>query len=176
MTAQLQERFIMNNNEYGIASLPLTSYLNSLESLPDFRHFNSAIWRKYMGTWELKNNKLFLINLYFYAKSDYSDDMYEKDLSALFPNQNEVFASWFTGDLRIPEGEIIEYVNAGFASKYEQDLFLSFKNGVFVEFKTVYNSKKTSEKKKKKKQNSFFDFIKLIFSNRVIPLFNVIKF
>ena len=41
-----------------------------------------------------------------------------------------VFASWFTGLLRIPQGKLLNYVHGGFGSLQERDLIVSIESGV----------------------------------------------
>jgi hypothetical protein len=43
-----------------------------------------------------------------------------------------VFAEWFSGELRIPEGDLVEYDHMGYASRYERNLLISVENGVVV--------------------------------------------
>jgi hypothetical protein len=43
-----------------------------------------------------------------------------------------VFAHWFSGRLRIPQGKLLEYVHGGYASTYERDVLLTLKNGVVI--------------------------------------------
>lgn len=43
-----------------------------------------------------------------------------------------VFAEWFTGVLRVPQGRQVEYVHAGFASRYEGYLLLQIERGRVV--------------------------------------------
>ena len=54
------------------------------------------------------------------------------DLNYLFPNQTEVFASWYSGDIRIPEGELLKRINEGYASVFEKDRILSFREGRII--------------------------------------------
>ena len=83
--------------------------------------------------------KLYLISLVGFIENNK-----QVDLNYLFPNETEVFASWYSGDIRIPEGELLKKINLGYASVFEKDRFLSFKDGVLIS-ETV---------KKNKKQNS----------------------
>ena len=39
-----------------------------------------------------------------------------------------VFASWFTGLLRIPQGKLLKYVHGGFGSLQERDLIISIES------------------------------------------------
>ena len=67
------------------------------------------------------------------------NELIESDISLLFPGQNEVFAHWFTGVIKVPDGKLINYVHAGFASTYEEDLLITFKKGVLDDFSTIEN-------------------------------------
>lgn len=46
--------------------------------------------------------------------------------------EGPIFADWFSRDIRIPLGELLEYVHNGYSSTYEKDMFLEFQNGVLV--------------------------------------------
>ncbi|MBT7577384.1 MAG: hypothetical protein HN633_01255, partial [Candidatus Marinimicrobia bacterium] len=52
-----------------------------------------------------------------------------------------IFADWFTGDLRIPKGRMLEYVHAGFNSIYEQELLLTLERGVVIKTEVISPSK-----------------------------------
>ena len=43
-----------------------------------------------------------------------------------------MFAHWFSGEIRVPQGRLLEYVHAGYASKYQADLLLQIEKGVLV--------------------------------------------
>lgn len=53
-------------------------------------------------------------------------------LDTLFHSNDKVFASWYTGTLRAPFGQLLEYVHAGYESIYEYDLLIDIKEGVVV--------------------------------------------
>lgn len=54
-------------------------------------------------------------------------------MSYVFPDfPDGVFAHWYTGELRCPMGELLNYVHGGYGSTYEQDLFIEVENGVVV--------------------------------------------
>lgn len=68
------------------------------------------------------------------------------DLTKLFPNHvvdDKVFAFWFTGDLTIPRGKMLEYVHMGYMSKYEKELVLSIENGNLID--AIEYENKTNE-------------------------------
>lgn len=125
MTAQAHERLLINGESFGMASTPLSSYLENLPVAPLINAPTSGCWRGYIGTWELRDQKLYLIALKVWGEA-YD----EKTLDYLFPGQEEVFADWFTGEIRLQTGEMLRYVHGGYGSVYEKDLFLSFEKGV----------------------------------------------
>lgn len=64
------------------------------------------------------------------------------ELADLFPgrvNDGRVFASWFTGELRIPAGKILRYVHMGYGSVYEQERFIRVKAGVLASERILDN-------------------------------------
>ena len=87
-----------------------------------------------MGKWKIKDDKLYLVNLK--ANLDYKTKV---GLDYLFPGKKEVFAEWFTGEIRIPTGEMLTYVHMGYASVYEKDIFLQFENGRLINKRIVDN-------------------------------------
>ncbi len=51
-------------------------------------------------------------------------------LTFLFPEAGDrVAATWFSGELRVPRGERLQYEHMGFGSVYEEDLILSIDRG-----------------------------------------------
>ncbi len=48
-----------------------------------------------------------------------------------------IHAIWFSGELRIPQGELVTYVHAGWASGYERDLIVEVQRGTVVSEKIV---------------------------------------
>lgn len=63
----------------------------------------------------------------------YNENNEKVDLNFLFPGQDRVFADWFTGQIRIPYGELMEYVHMDYCSIYEKDIILTVVEGVVTE-------------------------------------------
>jgi preprotein translocase subunit SecE len=126
MTAQAGERLIFKGEETWMAAEPLNQYLQNRNDI-NFVSPSTACWRGYYGQWEIKDNKLYLIEL-----KAYLEGYREVGLDYLFPRQNTVFANWFSGKIRIPQGEMLDYVHMGYASLYERDLILVFENGLLT--------------------------------------------
>lgn len=124
MTAQISEILFYKGEEYQITSEPLTEFLKN--STKSFNWTHTGCWRGYIGTWKIQDNKLFLIKL-----EGNSEDG-SADLEYLFPNQKEVFANWFSGELIVPQGEMIKYIHRGHFSIYEKDIIFTFLNGIII--------------------------------------------
>ena len=138
MTAQVKEILLYAGEEYGMATEPLNTYFRSLNKLPKFISPSTACWRGYYGSWEIRDNKLMLTSL-----KAYIEGYKEVNLNYLFPDQTEVFANWFTGIIKIPHGEMIEYVHSGYESKFEKERYLIIEEGNLVDnylFENKYNN------------------------------------
>jgi len=99
---------------------------------PDFEVENTGCWRGYIGTWRIKDDKLFLIGITGRLNGT------EINLKTLFPEaQDEVFAFWYTGLLRCPTGKLLKYVHMGYESIYEKYLLIDVKDGVVTVVKKI---------------------------------------
>ncbi len=174
MTAQFHERLIWNGEEYGMASEPLELYLRRIKNRIEFVFCNTACWRGYEGTWEIIDDRLYLIDLQgealvtdmdkYNEEKKKAEEFYRNGMltqeekikllhevksvlmenvnasvSTIFPGQEKVFAEWFTGELRLPQGKMLEYVHMGYQSVYEKDVYLEFKSGKLTGSYTVEN-------------------------------------
>ena len=66
-------------------------------------------------------------------------------LKGLFGEQcrdGRVEATWFTGELRIPDGELLQYVHMGYESVYQRDLLIRIERGRVTGRTLVDNTKK----------------------------------
>lgn len=64
------------------------------------------------------------------------------ELKDLFPTQvldGRVFASWYTGELRVPEGKLLQYVHMGYGSVHERERFIQVKKGLVISERIVDN-------------------------------------
>jgi hypothetical protein len=127
MTAQFNEHLRYQGEEYPLSSLPLSDYfLLTGKPSPFSGHWCTALWRGYVGTWEITHDRLYLVGL----SGRLADDT-EVDMSLLFPEYPQrAFAHWFSGVLRVPQGELLQYVHMGFASVYEQELCFEVERGM----------------------------------------------
>lgn len=131
MTAQMPEVLIFNGEKHSLCSRPLDDYFSLVGASSPFDGlYSTALWRSYIGTWEIIEDRLYLISIKGW-RSGHEDTF---GLSLIFPDHSErVFAHWYSGILRIPHGGLLEYKHMGFASRYESDIFLRFESGQLVE-------------------------------------------
>jgi hypothetical protein len=137
MTAQIGEKLIFEGREVSMCSEPLGDFFALGGNHPGFQFNCTALWRGYVGTWEIANDRLYMVGLTGTLK-----DGSEARLETLFPGYpDRVFAHWYSGTLRIPEGKQVEYVHMGYASTYERDRFLKIEKGVAIGCHVIQNGK-----------------------------------
>ena len=135
MTIQAGDILSYNGEKTTIATEPLKPYLETRSDV-SFIFKSTALVRGYIGTWKIKNKKLYLVTLVGFIENN------EKvDLKYLFPNKTEVFADWFSGDIRIPEGDLLQNINIGFASVFARDRVLNFNKGQLISETVKDNTK-----------------------------------
>ncbi len=139
MTAQIRDSILYKDRQYSLATEPLRPYLEAMGiSYPGTATGN---YRGYVASCEVRDEKLYLIELMipgFKPEMDREGD--------LFPGEDKTFAEWYTGKLRIPHGELLEYVHNGHGSLYEKELFLRFLNGKLIGESEKDNRKEYEEK------------------------------
>ncbi len=138
MTAQVSETLIYNGKQLMMFTTPLDLYLKA--NRLSFVSPHTACWRGYEGTWEIKgsesNERLYLVALRAYRS--YEDISGLEDIFPGFPDG--VFAHWFSGQIRLPQGNLLKYIHGGYASTYEYDLFLEIKKGLVMNKRAVHNT------------------------------------
>lgn len=151
MTAQFREVLFYKGEKMGMAEEPLRPYLNTRDDIKLSSNC-SACWRAYIGNWEIKDDKLYLVELKFGFNADEILEMND-----IFPGQDKVFADWYSGEIQIPTGELLEYVHMGYASIYEKDIFLVFINGKLVNEYEIDNrdahNKRMEERARRVREN-----------------------
>lgn len=163
MTAQFYEKLLYNGEEFFMAAVPFRNYLkNNNITIPDADC--TACWRGYVGKWEIVNDKLFLISLNVLGNRSIT-------LNSYFPGKTKVFADWYSGEIRIPIGELLEYEHHGFGSIYEKDLFFVIENGTLVkQYEVDNNTEELQTRLKEKEQKERKDNLK----NKVKEVFYIV--
>ena len=158
MTAQTPDsiRFQHRGATHPLCENPLDSFLRA-RGLKKSRGgmMSTANWRGYVATWLLQRDRLWLTAISsngLIVDRRQSEAEAEADADAdvpgeldgrpftvdgLFPDEDRppetpVFAEWYSGELRIPEGEMIQYVHGGYGTTYERDRLILIERGRFV--------------------------------------------
>ncbi len=132
MTVQVQEKLILNGEMGTMENTPAIPAKDRRIAVVDVPEHSiavtSACWRKYRGTWEVTDGRLYLVEI---------EGMY------MIRGKAPVLADWFTGELVIPQGSVLEGVRRGSRQVHEQDLLIGVENGVVVKTQ-IRNNRNTN--------------------------------
>jgi hypothetical protein len=135
VTAQRSEVLHHEGQKLQMMGSPLGAYFSLSGYWPPFQEQSTALWRRYVGTWEILEGRLYLIGIRAQL-----EDGTTVTLETLFPGYpDRVFAHWFTGDLRVPQGRMTKYAHQGYQTRYQADLFLHVEKGVLVSTELTRN-------------------------------------
>ena len=135
MTAQIAENLRYQGEDVAMCTNPLSGYFAMGGTNPHFQSNSTALWRGYIGSWEIVDERLYLVGL-----SGTLEDGTDATLATVFPDfPDRVFAHWYSGTIRIPQGKQLQYVHMGYGSTFERDLFLEIERGVIVATRVRHN-------------------------------------
>lgn len=147
MTAQKGEDLIFEGERLVMYSTPLEAYFKQTGFRPPFVEFSTNLSRGYIGKWEIDKGRLYLINLFRIGLRETEAGLQFEwvpnaiSVCDIFPDiKGRVFAQWYSGQLRCPQGELKEYHHGGFASVYERDLLIDIENGIVAKVETIINT------------------------------------
>lgn len=126
MTAQCPDRIRLAGRAQDLYSTPLDQYFELRGIQPGFQWPSTALWRGYIATWEIIDERLYLVELDSHLPDDRTGTL--ADLFPGFPDR--VFAHWYHGELRIPQGLEVGYIHAGFGAIHELMLCFTVRGGV----------------------------------------------
>ena len=124
MTTQVKERLIFDGEQYSLISplLMPDSIMQEKKSLKFYTE-SSACWRGYVGTWEIKDDKLYLVDL--------SSPNYE------LVRRPPIFADWITDKLMFTTGKTL----IGEVERYITQTHLNVANGLVISSKNIKEDK-----------------------------------
>ena len=105
---------------------PIPKHPSIVEVEVEKEYVCTACWRGYVGTWEIKEGRFYLVNLN----------------GRFVLEGGPLFAYWFTGVLRIPKGKLLRYVHMGFGSVFEEELHIKIEKGIVTNTRTIDNCNK----------------------------------
>jgi hypothetical protein len=127
---QSTEIIMYEGKAVALISLPLEEVFKEKTKHHLLFLLNPSLWRGYRGTWEIREEKLFLIGLETCISGGK-----EQNVGILFPGKTEVFADWYSGFLELGLGNLdyttgrwtwskIFWVYNGIVTDCEKDLLL----------------------------------------------------
>ena len=141
MTAQIPESLVYNGETVSMCTEPLSDYFFLSGNRPKFKSNSSALWRGYIGSWEIEDFRLYLVGV-----EGVLEDGTKVTLGTFFPDfPGRVFAHWYSGNVRIPQGKQLQYLHMGYSSTFEQDLLLEIDQGVVTSTRVRNNGISASE-------------------------------
>ena len=149
-TPQAPDKLIYKGKLFNLFANPLEAFYKGDKSKPEFmiepRTWFSGNQRGYVATWEVRDDFLYLVEIdSWICEPPSSDNCKRADLKELFGERYQdgrVKAMWFSGELRMPEGKVLQYVHVGYVSLYERDTILTVESGKIVDAKVIDNTKK----------------------------------
>jgi hypothetical protein len=128
VTAQTPEKIIYQGEKLNMCTEPLEDYFSKGGTRPKFQLSHTALWRRYIGYWEVVDDRLYLTDL-----SGWLEDGTKATVARIFPGfPDKVFAQWFSGTLHIPQGKALKYIHLGYGSRHERDLLVDVLSGIVV--------------------------------------------
>jgi hypothetical protein len=123
---------------------PLGVYFAMGGREPELQVISTALWRSYVGDWEIVAGRLYLVSL-----SGTLADGSDLSLESVFPGfPDRVFAHWYTGTIRVPRGQRLHYLHMGYGSIYERDEMLDFEQGLLQRTWVQHNGDAESDDSK----------------------------
>lgn len=119
MTMQSYERIVFEGEELLMPTTPLDDWLSAHSIEIRAERTSSSLYRQYIGTWRIFEDKLFLTRVETWRTTP------PIDLRSLFPRQGDrVFASWYTGRLAINRGKRLLIDMVMYEAIYEQQILV----------------------------------------------------
>jgi hypothetical protein len=149
-TSQQPDVLIYKGKSYDLFANPLEDFYKGKRTRPSFRVKPNVIstgnWRGYVATWSLENGSLYLLKIDAWICRDWDEKSCRMvNLKNLFGNrylEGRVRADWFSGNLRMPDGELLQYVHMGYGSVYERELTFIVESGKVVKESIVDNTQR----------------------------------
>jgi hypothetical protein len=128
MTQQIADCLWDQGELHPMSALPLEAYFAQKKLDPGFVAEWTSNWRGYHAEWELLDGRLYLVSLTGRLR-----DGSAASLSTFFPGAGQrVFARWFSGRMRMGQGEMLSPPSRERAAVYERQVSLYVIRGVVI--------------------------------------------
>ena len=147
-TAQQGDRLIINKDTLQLLDCPI-EYDTLLGSKVRQRLLKKSLstgcWRRYVATWRILDNKLYLEAIQEYPKENNNNDVsLEGIFDAYKDEQGRILASWVSGKTYAASGKRLRYWNMDFYRNYEYETRYDIQKGVVVDEQHYQNYIKKS--------------------------------
>lgn len=132
-TAQFCERIYDGGVRKGMCSLLLeldSIAFPKLESRLPQGGMSTALYRKYIGCWTIRNDSLFLDSVLVGVGSDNFRPIFIDDIFSQKRTAPGYFADWVSDTLRVVSGEIVNYHHDDWRSRWEKEELIAVENGI----------------------------------------------
>lgn len=141
MTAQTPERIIIDGRARALYEQPLYRLLASrrMDLIDREMGYTSACHRRYVGTWEIRNGRLYLVHLNHMTpfEEPLSTGMRRRLLRAVPCADFPIEAHWFNGRLRFAIGRCMINSPHGWSHWFERERVITVRGGKVVRDREV---------------------------------------
>ena len=142
MAAQLPDTIIIEKEKMGLYSNPLEQYwIRQEKKRPTFCILDTCK-RGYVATWEIKDKQLFLKEIdgnFLKQTWLFGKRVVRYSMKMLFSKSGSrrVKASWFSGKLRVPRGNMTAYEHRDYNSRFEKEMIITVDRGNVIKMVTL---------------------------------------
>jgi hypothetical protein len=127
LTAQISDSILFEGETYALHSVPLADYFSLSGARFDLQPIGTCCWRGHVARWAIVDDRLYLTGLTGRLPIG------TLTMAHVFPGfRDRVFAHWYSGELRLPHGPMIESFHAGFGGVFAQEWILALESGVVL--------------------------------------------
>ena len=135
MAAKFENIIHIEGEEYSLETEPLHVYLETKGI--KIEGYCNCCDDGYVTDWDIIDNNLYLVDIYPCFTDEEGEEIMSMD--NLFPNRDNVFASWYSGELTILKGELLEYSYSKNQSIYEEHHYYIIDRGRVVSVRVEDN-------------------------------------
>ena len=149
MTRQIPETLILDGDNHSMSRRPtIGKHQRIIEAEnPSSLDFSTACHRRYVGTWEIKMAKLYLIKIW---------GIYE------MIGDEPLFADWFSGVLSVPSGPMLKFGWTECYPTYGSEWLIGVSNGIVVkQHEVVLNDCYGLSNQNNIKENGIYDEVSI---------------
>ena len=144
-TAQFGEVLFVDTTCYSMRACPLDRFEKFDQFKKKYPRMSTdlctALWRGYIGYWQLEDNKLYLDSIQIGYDSDTAKVIARNEplFDAHKTADGRILAGWYSGEVSVASGKLVNYVHMGFESVFEHEDIYTINNGMVTDVKHYDN-------------------------------------